>query len=60
MNFLGVELGPEGVRMEKVKIKEVTDWPTSQCIKDIQKSLGLENYYKQFIKDFTKIAKPLH
>jgi len=26
----------------------------------VQKFLGLANYYRQFIKDFTKIAVPLH
>jgi len=29
-------------------------------VKDIQKFLGLENYYRWFVKDFAKIAKPLH
>ena len=29
-------------------------------VKDVQKFLGLANYYRQFVKDFTRIAKPLH
>jgi len=29
-------------------------------VKDVQKFLGLANYYRQFVKDFAKIAKPLH
>jgi len=29
-------------------------------VKDIQKFLGLANYYRQFVKDFVKIAKLLH
>ena len=29
-------------------------------MKDVQKFLGLANYYRQFVKDFTKIAKPLY
>ena len=29
-------------------------------VKDVQKFLGLTNYYKQFVKDFTKVVKPLH
>jgi len=31
-----------------------------KSIKDVQKFLGLANYYRQFVKDFAKIAKPLH
>ena len=46
--------------MELEKMKGVTKWPTPQCVKDIQKFLGLANYYRQFVKDFAKIAKPLH
>jgi len=28
--------------------------------KDMQKFLGLANYYRWFVKDFARIAKPLH
>ena len=31
-----------------------------KSVKDIQKFLGLANYYRQFVKDFVKIAKLLH
>ena len=46
--------------MEEEKIKGVLDWPTLKGVKDVQKFLGLINYYQQFIKDFTIIARPLH
>ena len=46
--------------MEEKKIKRVLDWPTSKEIKNVQKFLGLANYYCWFIKDFTSIARPLH
>jgi len=59
IGFLGVIMGPEGFRMEKEKVEGVTNWPTPQCVKDIQKFLGLANYYRRFVKDFAKIAKPV-
>ena len=31
-----------------------------RSVKDMQKFLRLANYYRQFVKDFTRIAKPLH
>jgi len=53
-------MGLKGFKIEKEKVEGVTNWPTSQCVKDIQKFLKLANYYWRFVKDFTKIAKPLH
>ena len=46
--------------MEEEKVKEVLDWLTLKGVKDVQKFLGLANYYQWFIKDFTTIARPLH
>ena len=46
--------------MEKEKVKEVLDQSTLKGVKDVQKFLGLANYYCQFIKDFTSIARLLH
>ena len=40
-----VVIGPEGIKMVKVKVKGVLEWLTSQYVKDIQKFLGLANYY---------------
>jgi len=46
--------------MEKVKVKGVLDWLTSKRVKDIQKFLGLINYYQQSIKNFVSIAGLLY
>jgi len=46
--------------MEKEKVKDILEWPTLKCVKDIQKFLRLVNYYHQFIQGFTSIARPLH
>ena len=58
--FLGVGIGPEGIKMEKKKIKCVLEWPILKCVKDIQKFLELVNYYCQFIQGFVSIARLLH
>jgi len=60
VGFLGVIIGEDGVRMEKKKMQGVIEWPVPKGVKDIQKFLGLANYYRWFVKDFAKIAKPLH
>ncbi len=41
-------------------MKAVLEWPIPKSVKDVQKFLELANYYRQFIKDFAKITRPLH
>jgi len=45
VGFLGVVIGLEGIKMEEEKVKGVLDWLTLKYVKDIQKFLGLANYY---------------
>ena len=45
VGFLGVVIGPDGIKMEKDKAKGILDWLTPKYVKDIQKFLGLANYY---------------
>jgi len=60
VEFLGVVIGPEGIKMEKEKVKGVLEWPTPKSVKDVQKFLGLANYYCRFIEGFATVARPLH
>jgi len=45
VGFLGVVIGPEGIKIEREKVKGVVDWPRLKYVKDVQKFLGLVNYY---------------
>jgi len=60
IGFLGVIIGPNGIEMEKEKVDRVLSWPKPKNIKDIRKFLGLANYYRRFIKDFARIARPMN
>ena len=55
-----VVIGLERIKMEEEKVKGVMEWLTPKCIKDVQKFLGLANYYRRFIEGFALIARPLH
>jgi len=46
VGFLGVVIGPEEIKMEGEKVKGVLEWPMPKCVKDVQKFLGLVNYYR--------------
>jgi len=58
--FLGYVLSKDGLKMDKEKVKAILDWPVPINVKKVQSFIGLCNYYLLFIKDFTKIANPIH
>jgi len=53
IGFLGVIIGANGIEMEEEKVEEVLSWPVPKTVKNVRKFLGLANYYRRFIKDFT-------
>jgi len=46
--------------MQKEKVDGVLNWLTPRNAKDVQKFMGLANYYRRFIQDFSRTAKPLN
>jgi len=46
--------------MEAEKVDGVLSWPQPKNVKDVRKSLSLANYYRRFIKDFTRVARPMN
>ena len=59
-HFLGHVVSTEGISTDLSKTNAVASWPTPTCCKDVQKFLGLANYYRCFVPGFAAIAKPLH
>ena len=60
IGFLEGVIAPDGMKIEKEKVQRVVDWPVPKGIKNVQKFLELANHYRQFVKDFTRVAKPLY
>jgi len=46
VGFLGVVIGLKRIKIEKEKVKRILEWLILMCIKDVQKFLGLVNYYR--------------
>jgi hypothetical protein len=57
--FLGHVNSAGGVLVDLGKVKDVLNWMPPTTVSKIQSFLGLAGYYHQFIKDFSKIAKPM-
>ena len=60
VNFLGVIMGQKKIKMEEEKVEGVLNWPVPKTVRDVRKFLGLANYYRQLVKNFATIAKPLN
>ena len=60
VGFLEVIIGLDGIKIKKEKIQRVVDWLVLRSVKNMQKFLELTNYYRQFVKDFARVAKLLH
>ena len=46
IEFLGLYISPEGVRMDETKTKVITEWPVPKKVKEVQSFLGLANFYR--------------
>jgi len=49
----------KGIEVDKSKVEVIEKLPTPTFTKGIRSFLGHVGFYQQFIKDFSKLAKPL-
>ena len=59
VNYLGHIISEDGIAPDPGKLQAIKDFPEPRKVKDIQSFIGLAGYYRKFISDFSKIAKPM-
>ena len=59
VKYLGFIIGTDGIRMDPEKISSILDWKTPKKVTDVQCFLGFPNFYRRFIKDYSKVVMPL-
>jgi len=59
VKYLGYLVSEQGVRADPQKMHNMETWSTPTTIKALRGFLGLTEYYKRFVKDYGKMAKPL-
>jgi hypothetical protein len=59
VKFLGHTISSDGISVDPSKVQEVMDWKPPTSVHQIRSFLGLAGYYRRFIPDFSKIAKPM-
>jgi len=58
VEYLGLIISEGELCMDLVKLQAVKDWPHPKSVKDIQKFLGLCNFYRHFICTYSTLAYP--
>ena len=58
--FLDLIITTKGIKMDPTKVQAILEWEKPRSIKDAQAFLGLCNFYCRFIRDFARVARPLH
>ena len=60
VTFLGYTVSQDGVGTDPKKIAAVRDWPVPQNLRQCRAFVGLCQYYRRFVPNFSGIAEPLH
>lgn len=60
IHFLGHVVGRDGIKPDPGKIEKVKNYPIPTNLTELRAALGLFSYYRKFIKDFSRIAKPMN
>jgi hypothetical protein len=59
VKFLGHTISNEGISVDPSKVQEVMEWRPPKSVHKIRSFLGLAGYYRRFVPEFSRIAKPM-
>jgi hypothetical protein len=59
VSYLGHVIGQTGIRPDKKRVEAVKKYPRPKTTRELKGFLGLAGYYRRFIPNFSKVAKPL-
>lgn len=60
VRYLGHIVSEKGVETDPEKIVALTTWLKTTNIKELKSFLGFSGYYRHFIRDYAKIARPMN
>lgn len=59
VKYVGHIVSEKGIEPDEEKVSKVLEWPQPKSREEIRQFLGFVGYYRKFIKNFSKIARPL-
>ncbi|KAG1934526.1 interleukin-1 receptor accessory protein-like 1-A [Pimephales promelas] len=60
VRYLGHIVSQNGVETDPAKTEALKTWPRPRNLKELKCFLGFAGYYRRFVKDFSKIIRPLN
>ena len=60
MKYLGYIIITSGIQIDPEKVITVTDWEELKNVRNVRSFLSFCNFYKKFIRNFGRIAKPFN
>ena len=59
VKYVGHIVSEKGIEPDSEKVEKVIQWPKPTTKEEVRQFLGFVGYYRKFVKDFAKIARPL-
>ncbi len=60
VKYLGHIVSERGIETDPDKVAALKTWPKPNNLKELRTFLGFCGYYRRFVKDYSKIVKPLN
>lgn len=60
VQYVGHIVSSDGISTDPEKTRKVAEWPIPTNVDEVRSFLGFCGYYRSFIKDFSKIVRPLN
>jgi len=60
VEYLGLRVQAGSLAMDPIKMKGIADWPTPAKLKDVRAFLGFAGFYRRFICNFSRLARPMN
>jgi hypothetical protein len=59
VELLGYIISQDGIKMSQEKVKTVLNWKYPTSLNEVQSFWGFANFYRRFIRDYSRVARPL-
>jgi len=59
VKYLGLIITTGGIKMDPAKVSTIVDWEPPANVTGVQCFLGFANFYRRFIRDYSRVVSPL-